>query len=105
HHQQEINLLEVRMGGFTGRFGVDGQSGVAAAGVNALDQLVRIAIGLEMEDDQIASGLGEGVHVAKRLTDHEVTVEGKRRLGSNGLHHNRTHGDVRDEVTVHHVEV
>jgi len=47
----------------------------------------------------------EPLDVSLRLFDHQMTVERELRDGAARLHDHRPERDVRDEMTVHHVDV
>ena len=60
---------------------------------------------LDVDGEPIGAGLSEGGHVAGRVADHQVHIERQVRDAAQCPHDGRTDGDVRHEVTVHHVHV
>ena len=64
-----------------------------------------IVSGLDVEDDQVAARIGEALRVGERVVDHQVAVERQVGRRPDCLDDDRAHGQVVDEVAVHHVEV
>ena len=54
---------------------IDRQAWLPAGGTNGVDRLDRVVVGLQVEDDEVASRLGEGLHELQRPADHQVAME------------------------------
>ena len=61
--------------------------------------------GLHVHGQVRGAGLGEGLEVALGLLDHQVHVQGQLGGALVGLHQEWPHGEIRDEMTVHHVDM
>ena len=66
---------------------------------------MQVGAGFHLHADDVGTGLGEVGHVALRLDDHQVHVQGLGRDGPQGLHDQGADGDVGHEAAVHHVDV
>lgn len=62
-------------------------------------------VGLQMDREQVGPGLGESLHIAHRLVDHQVHVQKQVGAFADGLHHRHADGEVGYEAAVHHVHV
>ena len=60
---------------------------------------------LGLHQEMIGAGVREGGKIALRLDDHQVNVERLCRRAADRLQHDRPDGDVRNETSVHHVDV
>ena len=60
---------------------------------------------LLVHDDHVGSGFHEGVDVPVRFLDHQVGFQGQFRQRVDGLDDEGAHGDVRDEPSVHDVDM
>lgn len=74
-------------------------------GTNVVQGSVRVAICLDVDPDDVRTGLGEGIHVTGRILDHEVHIDGEFRCGARGCNDRGTPRDVGDEASIHHVHV
>ena len=59
----------------------------------------------DVHADHVRSGLGESLEIALGLDDHQVDVDRQTGRAANRSDDDRTERDVRDEATVHHVDV
>jgi hypothetical protein len=58
-----------------------------------------------MDGQVTGAGLGKNFEQAFRLLDHEVHIEGEFRDFAASFNHNGAHAQVRDEVTIHHINM
>ena len=63
------------------------------------------AVRLHVDRHQVRPGVAEPLHIAHRLGDHQMYVQGEGRDGPDGPHHRDADGDVGDKDAVHHVHV
>ena len=66
---------------------------------------MRMRAGLRVQQDMVRAGLGEGGDVGVDRADHQMHVEGQACVGAERLQDQRAEAEVRDEMTVHDVEV
>ena len=85
--------------------GVEGDADVAAEFANFPGDGNGIGGDFDVESDVVGAGLDDWAGVAKRIGDHEVSVEVNLRGFADAFDHGRAEGDVGDEVAVHHVQV
>lgn len=105
HDQDDVHQGEPLVQALHWGLGVDGYPRLQSAAVDLRYGGVDVSVGLDVDCDGIASGVGEGVYVADGVLDHEVGVEEAVRAVADGSYHLRPEGDVRDEGPVHHIEV
>ncbi len=105
HHQYEVAELNGGAEGFRRGGGVDGDPGLGPSVPNHLQSSLEVWLGLLMDGDHVRPGIEEGVDIALRLLDHQMTVERQLADSPAGLYDRRPHGDIRHEMTVHHVEM
>ena len=66
---------------------------------------MQVGAGLHLDTDDVGSSLGEVGHVALRLNDHQVHVQGLGRDRAQGLHDQGTDRDVGHEAAIHHIHM
>ena len=105
HHQQEVDLVEVRqhrcrpaVGGLSTR------PTPTFRGAQLVEQRTGIAE-LDVHDAAVGTGVGEVLEQHAGVVDHEVAVEEQVGALAQRPHHRRADGEVGHEVTVHHVDV
>ncbi len=105
HHQYLIELVYPR--GYPVKWGVGSQGGpdLGAETTDPGDQLARFGSRLKVEDESVAAGTRERVHVLCRLIDHQMNIQRKLGPGSYGGDERGSEGDVGNEVTVHYIEM
>ena len=75
------------------------------AGADRVERRGDVGARLDVHGEPVGARVGERVHVAHRFLDHQVHVERHARDAFHGLHDHGTEADVRDEDSVHDVEV
>ena len=68
-------------------------------------KLFLLDVGLHMTGDDVRPGVAELVHIAHRLLNHQMHVQGQVRHRMDALHHRDADGDVGHEQAVHHVHM
>jgi hypothetical protein len=84
---------------------IEDDPGALAQVVNVLDGAIQVGGGFDMHAEHVGPRLGEVIEVLLRLDDHQMHVDPQSRCGSNGFHDRWTDGDVRNEASVHDVDV
>ena len=105
HHQQQVNLVEIRLNQRNGRGRVDGQADLFAERFDFPNEWRDLLVKFDMNGDFIRAGPGKGFDQNLRPRAHEVNVEKHPGQGTNGAHDFRPKGNVWDEMPVHDVEV
>ena len=88
-----------------GGMGVQGNAGSFSEGPDLLYRPMKVRTGFGMDSDHICARIGERLNIFLGLDDHQVYVNHAFGGGSDGFHHERPDGDVRDEAAVHHIDV
>ena len=70
-----------------------------------LQRAVQMPTGLLMNTQQVCSCFGEGGNILVWILYHQVAVQRKVRHRTQRLHHRRPKGDIRDKMSVHHIDV
>ena len=104
HHEQEVDLVEVREHGVDRRLGVEHEPDADVALAQLVEERPRVAE-LDVHDAAVGAGVGEVVEQHRRVVDHEVAVEEQLGALAQRAHHDRPDGEVGHEVAVHHVDV
>ena len=60
---------------------------------------------LHMTGHEIGARVAELLHVAHRLHDHQMRIDGKRRHFADRLEHGDANGEIRHKDAVHHVKM
>ena len=74
HHQQQVDLVEVRQHRVDRRLGVQHEPDADVARAQLVEQRARVAE-LDVHDAAVGAGVGEVVEQHARVVDHEVAVE------------------------------
>ena len=83
----------------------DGDADRAAGCADRRDRLFRRIPAFEVECQMVAPGGGERGGIPGRVFDHQVGVEAEAGNPAQARNHRRAEGDVRDQVSIHHIEV
>ena len=62
-------------------------------------------VGLQMDGQQVGSGLGEVLDVPHRLVDHQMDVQKHVCTLADGLYYRDANGKVGDKAAVHHIHM
>lgn len=89
---------------FAGRR-IEHDPGALAQVVNVLDGPIQVGGGFDVHTERVGTRLGEIIEVLLRLEDHQMHVDPQSCRGSNGFHDGWADGDVRNEASVHDVDV
>lgn len=108
HDENEIYIRQDLLQADERRGGVQGHPGFHTLFLDVLYGPVQVGTCLHVNRDDIRPGFCEIIYVPVRRFNHQVHVQHRLHLitqGAKGLHYNGTHRDVRDEVPIHHVDV
>ncbi len=56
-----------------------------------------------VDGDRVGAGPAEFIHIPKRLTDHQMDIQGQTGDGANSPHDGKAKGNIWNKLTVHHV--
>ena len=87
------------------RRGIEHDAGLRAELLDLRDRAMQVRQHLDVDRHHVRAGVDERLEVAIGLADHQVHVERQRRGLAQRLHDRHADGDVRHEVSVHHVDV
>ncbi len=104
HHQQEVDLVEVREHRVDRGLGVQHQPDADVPLPHLLEERARVAE-LDVHDAAVGAGVGEAFEQHRRVVDHEVAVEEEVGVLAQRAHHDGPDREVGHEVAVHHVDV
>jgi len=105
HHDDVIEYVHHAAERVDRRVGIDGRTRPYAEFPDASQRLAQIGRGFHMHRDGRGAGARKRIEIPIGVGDHQVHIE---RQGSDPLdrrHHERTHGDVRHKVAIHHVDM
>jgi hypothetical protein len=105
HQQHHVDLVEQVCVGLDGGARVDAEAAARPGAPDGPQRAHRGLRGFRVDGDAARPGLrvSEGVPVG--VVDHQVAVDGQRRMLEQRLDDRQADGEVRDEVVVHHVDV
>ena len=105
HHQQQIDLLEIRLRLRDAGGRIHGETDLHAERADLPQQLRHAIRQLDVDGQLVRARLGERFEENLRLRTHQVNVEEHLRQRTNRAHHLGTEGNVRDKMPVHDVQV
>ena len=105
HAEYEIDHVQDGLDRALGRARVEHDAGLLAERPDRLERAVDVGSRLRMDADDVGARAREGFEVGIRGSDHQVHVEDLRRVRADGPHDVGAHGDVRDEMAVHHIDM
>jgi len=70
-----------------------------------LHRAVQIVVALPVDEERVGAGLDELVQKEIGIRDHQMDLERKLGHPPKGLDDRRAHGQIRHEMSVHHVDV
>ena len=68
-------------------------------------EIVRGRVGLDVDGDDVGTGLTEALGVADGPVDHQVDVKDQRRRRADGGNDRKTKGNIGNKLTVHNVNM
>ena len=105
HHQHQVDVGE-DFDQHLGRRGrVDRHADALFQPGDALDRAVQILISFPVDDERIGAGLGKGVDEQIGIVNHQVDFQRQTGHGPQRFDDRHSHGQVGNEVAVHHVDV
>ena len=105
HHQHEVHIAGDLFERDDRRRWIEHDPGFDAERLDGVNRAVQMGQDFDVDRDHRGAGAREGVDVAVRVGDHQVHIERHVRDALQRSHDRRADGDVRDEVSVHHVDV
>jgi hypothetical protein len=108
HAEDQVGGAVQLADGLGGGAGVDGHPGEAAGVADRAQRPVDVGVGLQVRGDAVGAGAGELLHVLRGAVDHQVDVDGAAgvvHLVGDRCGGERAHGDRRDEVPVHDIDM
>ncbi len=84
---------------------VERHAGLLAERLDQLQRAVEMRPGFGMDGDDVGAGGGEFGDIGIGRRDHQMDVEGERRIRAQRLHHAGPDGDVGHEMPVHHIDM
>lgn len=85
--------------------GVERHTGALAERSNLLKRSVQVRACLGMDGDDVRPGVSERLNIVIRIDNHEVNIDHALGRRADRLHDERPNRDVRNESTVHDVDV
>lgn len=106
HDEHEIDVAQERFDGGGGRVGVEHDAALAAEFTDAPERGGVIVGRLDVDADEVGTGLGEGFDVAVRRVEHQVGIEeGFDAVAAKGGDGLGAEGEIRDKMAVHDIDV
>ena len=105
HDQHLVQVLNDLLQHGRRRRRVDGDSGALAERPDPLHRAVQIVVALPVDEERIGAGLDELVQKEIGIRDHQMDLERELGRPPKGLDDRRAHGQIRHEMSVHHVDV
>jgi len=84
---------------------VDGDPGALAQCPDPLHRAVQIAVALPVDEKRVGASRGKLVEKEVRVRDHQMRFEGQMRHSPKRLDDRGAHGEIRHEVSIHHIDV
>src|SRR2546422_6863233 len=105
HHEEKLDVLEVRRGLVEGRGEVQDDARLHPRIPDRLEGPPDIVLALDVHREVVDPRVRERLHEVLRMGDHEVGIERHLRQRANRLHECGSHRQVRHEVPVHYIDV
>lgn len=105
HHADQIGQIQQMRDRIGRRAGVQRHTRLFAGGTDRLQGAVDMRTGLDMGGDQIGPRLGIGLDIGIDRRDHQVNVHEGLHMRAERLHGGRAEGQVRHEMSVHHIDM
>jgi hypothetical protein len=105
HDEHHVDEVEHPAHCVDGGGRVEGDGGTGAGFTHLAERTVQVPHRLGVHDDQLATGIHERLVHPPRLVHHQVRLEGHAGVGAHGGHHVWSKREIRDEATVHDVEL
>ena len=105
HYKDEVDLIQISVEVMYVRRGVHGDAGLQSQVVYLVHRGHYISLGLRVDGDGVASGLGEILYVSDGVLDHQMGVEWDVRPVSGTFDDRCSECKVGDEHAVHDVQM
>ena len=105
HAQRQIDEREKRFDSFNRQIRVEREPDFLSGSANLLNQGARVGLDFEMKYESVGARFQKAVEKLSWVFDHQMHFERKSSDRSQALDNCRPHAEIRDEVTIHHIDV